>query len=87
MAPSPSRSNSFRTAVASAGLAPATRREAGAQSDNPESSYSDDEGADCVEVAVSADIHVRDSKASGGPQLHITTPAWKAFISAVQPGA
>jgi hypothetical protein len=51
------------------------------------SSYSDDEGGDCVEVALSVDIHVRDSKASSGPELHVTASAWTAFISAVQPGA
>lgn len=51
------------------------------------SSYSDDEGRDCVEVAFSTSIHVRDSKNPAGPELHLTVPAWAAFISAVQPGA
>ncbi|MDO0935104.1 DUF397 domain-containing protein [Streptomyces sp. DG2A-72] len=51
------------------------------------SSYSDDEGGDCVEVAFSVTIHVRDSKLPASPELHLTAPAWKAFISAVQPGA
>ncbi|MFC8868143.1 DUF397 domain-containing protein [Streptomyces sp. NPDC057148] len=52
------------------------------------SSYSDTEGANCVEVAVSRVIHVRDSKTpSAGPELHVSAPAWSAFIAAVQPGA
>ncbi|MET7697064.1 DUF397 domain-containing protein [Streptomyces sp. NPDC005485] len=51
------------------------------------STYSDDEGADCVEVAFAAAIHVRDSKNPAGPELHLSAPAWAAFISAVQPGA
>ncbi|MFD4525154.1 DUF397 domain-containing protein [Streptomyces sp. NPDC058470] len=51
------------------------------------SSYSDNEGGDCVEVAFSARIHIRDSKVPSGPELHITSPAWTAFISAVHPGA
>jgi hypothetical protein len=51
------------------------------------SSFSDDEGGDCVEVAFAATIHVRDSKVPASPELHVAAPAWKAFVSAVQPGA
>ena len=51
------------------------------------SSYSDSEGGACVEVALATTIHVRDTKAPAGPELHIAAPAWAAFISAVQPGA
>ena len=51
------------------------------------SSYSDDEGGACVEVAFATAIHVRDSKVSSGPELHIAAPAWVAFVSAAQPGA
>ncbi|CAL9527500.1 DUF397 domain-containing protein [Streptomyces griseomycini] len=52
------------------------------------SSYSDDEGGDCVEVAVNGAVHVRDSKTvPSGPELRIATSAWRAFVSAVQPGA
>ncbi|MCT7351262.1 DUF397 domain-containing protein [Streptomyces sp. 15-116A] len=52
------------------------------------SSYSDDEGGNCVEVALATPtIHLRDSKNPTGPQLHIPAPAWSAFIAAVQPGA
>ncbi|WP_427921655.1 DUF397 domain-containing protein [Streptomyces sp. cg40] len=43
------------------------------------------EGGDCVEVAFDTEIHVRDSKVLASPQLHLTAPAWAAFISAVQP--
>lgn len=51
------------------------------------SSYSDDEGADCVEVALFGTIHIRDSKNPSGPQLTVTASAWAAFISAAHPGA
>ncbi|NUS28387.1 MAG: DUF397 domain-containing protein [Streptomyces sp.] len=51
------------------------------------SSYSDNEGGDCVEVAFATAIHVRDSKLPSSPELHIHAPAWSEFISAVQPGA
>ncbi|MBC2903585.1 DUF397 domain-containing protein [Streptomyces cupreus] len=51
------------------------------------SSYSDDEGGACVEVAFASRVHIRDSKQPTGPELHLTGPAWAAFISAVQPGA
>jgi hypothetical protein len=51
------------------------------------SSYSDDEGGACVEVALSAAVHVRDSKIPAGSELHVTAPAWAAFVSAVRPEA
>ncbi|MFD7769438.1 DUF397 domain-containing protein [Streptomyces sp. NPDC059787] len=51
------------------------------------SSYSDSEGGNCVEVAMDGSIHIRDSKNPTGPELHVTPPAWSAFVSAVQPGA
>ncbi|AQS68448.1 DUF397 domain-containing protein [Streptomyces pactum] len=52
------------------------------------SSYSDDEGAACVEVALTPTIHIRDSKtAPTGSELRVSAPAWSAFIAAVQPGA
>ncbi|MCC9707250.1 DUF397 domain-containing protein [Streptomyces sp. MNU76] len=54
------------------------------------SSYSDDEGGDCVEVALSEarlTVHVRDSKDPTGPTLTLTAPAWRAFVSAGRPGA
>ncbi|CAM5708076.1 DUF397 domain-containing protein [Streptomyces hirsutus] len=52
------------------------------------SSYSDNEGGNCVEVALAPTIHIRDSKATPtGPELRVSAPAWSAFIAAVQPGA
>ena len=51
------------------------------------SSYSDDEGGDCVEVAFAPRIRVRDSKNPTGPELQVPAPAWAVFISAVQPEA
>ncbi|MET9773439.1 DUF397 domain-containing protein [Streptomyces sp. NPDC006367] len=52
------------------------------------SSYSDPEGANCVEVALAPTVHVRDSKtAPAGPELRVSASAWSAFIAAVQPGA
>ncbi|MFI1419234.1 DUF397 domain-containing protein [Streptomyces sp. NPDC020731] len=50
------------------------------------SSYSDDEGGDCVEVAVTDAVHIRDSENPTGPDLHITASAWSAFLDAVPPG-
>lgn len=57
------------------------------------SSYSDDEGDNCVEVAFPVrqlTVHIRDSKNATGPELALPAPAWTAFlsgVSAVQPGA
>ncbi|MBC9728519.1 DUF397 domain-containing protein [Streptomyces sp. TRM68367] len=57
------------------------------------SSYSDDEGGACIEVALTAPrttVHVRDSKFPAGPRLHLTASAWAAFladVSAGRPGA
>ncbi|MFE1749120.1 DUF397 domain-containing protein [Streptomyces anandii] len=47
------------------------------------SSYSDSEGGNCVEVALSAAVHVRDSKVPAGPRLRVTPSAWGAFVSLV----
>ncbi|MET9256573.1 DUF397 domain-containing protein [Streptomyces sp. NPDC003717] len=43
------------------------------------SSYSSNEGPDCVEVAVAATIHVRDSKRPEGGQLSVSNEVWSAF--------
>ncbi|WP_159327168.1 DUF397 domain-containing protein [Streptomyces tendae] len=52
------------------------------------SSYSDNEGGNCVEVARSGAIRVRDSKtAPTGPQVQVSAPAWSAFVAGVRPGA
>ncbi|WP_037771492.1 DUF397 domain-containing protein [Streptomyces sclerotialus] len=47
------------------------------------SSYSDDEGGACVEVAAhAARVYVRDSKAGPeGPLLAIAPAAWAAFVA------
>ncbi|MFD7596811.1 DUF397 domain-containing protein [Kitasatospora sp. NPDC059812] len=45
------------------------------------SSYSGNEGANCVEVAGTPGVvHVRDSKDKSGPQLAFEPAAWKAFV-------
>lgn len=44
------------------------------------SSYSSDEGDQCVEVATCPDsVHVRDSKVPQGPVLDLTPAAWVAL--------
>ncbi|MFF0595770.1 DUF397 domain-containing protein [Streptomyces antibioticus] len=47
------------------------------------SSYSDGpEGDSCVEVALApAEIHIRDSKVTDGPQLALAPTAWTEFVS------
>ncbi|MER6151463.1 DUF397 domain-containing protein [Streptomyces hirsutus] len=46
------------------------------------SSYSGDEGGECVEIAADATaIHVRDSKEHGGPQLAFARRAWAGFVA------
>ncbi|WP_435255743.1 DUF397 domain-containing protein [Streptomyces althioticus] len=50
------------------------------------SSYSTDEGPDCVEVATApATVLVRDSKTPHGPRLTLTPTAWAAFIETMHP--
>ncbi|MGC9437968.1 DUF397 domain-containing protein [Streptomyces sp. WG5] len=47
------------------------------------SSYSSEEGGECVEVAIDAvAVHVRDSKCvtQGGPVLNVGTEAWSALL-------
>ncbi|MER6304090.1 DUF397 domain-containing protein [Kitasatospora sp. NPDC001539] len=46
------------------------------------SSYSSNEGGQCVEVAETvAAVLVRDSKDQSGPHLSFDPAAWKAFVS------
>jgi len=47
------------------------------------SSYSSNDGPDCVEVAATpGTVHVRDSKnAEGGPRLAFGPRAWADFVS------
>jgi hypothetical protein len=53
------------------------------------SSYSGDNGGNCVEVthALPAAIAVRDSKDPAGPKLIFTPQAWAAFAEAIRAGA
>jgi hypothetical protein len=45
------------------------------------SSYSGDNGGECVEVASDAGaVLVRDTAAPSGPELVLTAEAWRAFI-------
>ncbi|HSA53104.1 MAG TPA: DUF397 domain-containing protein [Yinghuangia sp.] len=47
------------------------------------SSYSDDQGGACVEVAaVQGTLQVRDSKVKTGPRLAITHSAWTELVRA-----
>ena len=49
------------------------------------SSYSSDQGGNCIEVANHAKRRaIRDSKEPAGPILAITTVQWSAFTTAVQ---
>lgn len=46
------------------------------------SSYSNNEGGECVEVAVCPQaVHVRDSKVSDGPTFAVAPDAWTAFVA------
>ncbi|SDP73017.1 DUF397 domain-containing protein [Lentzea jiangxiensis] len=48
------------------------------------STYSGPEGdTACVEVSLSRDALVRDSKAAGGDVLVFSAHAWRAFVKAV----
>jgi hypothetical protein len=45
------------------------------------SSYSSEEGGECVEVAASpGTVHVRDSKDATRASLAVTPTAWTAFV-------
>ncbi|MCQ0021732.1 DUF397 domain-containing protein [Streptomyces somaliensis DSM 40738] len=45
------------------------------------SSYSSEEGGECVEVAAcSGRVHVRDSKDTARAPLAVDAPAWAAFV-------
>ncbi|MEU7485376.1 DUF397 domain-containing protein [Streptomyces sp. NPDC042319] len=46
------------------------------------SSYSTEQGGNCVEVAVAPTaIHIRDSKDSDGPHLSVTPATWANFTA------
>lgn len=47
------------------------------------SSFSDDQGGACVEVAVAQGVtYIRDSKVTASPRLAIGPTAWNALLSA-----
>ncbi|WP_380281259.1 DUF397 domain-containing protein [Kitasatospora purpeofusca] len=49
------------------------------------SSYSSNEGGDCVEVAEAAEsVLVRDSKDESGPHLVFSPTAWRSFVQFAQ---
>lgn len=52
------------------------------------SSYSNQDGGDCVEVAggFAGVVPVRDSKDPGGPALVFPAAAWAAFVAGVRAG-
>jgi hypothetical protein len=46
------------------------------------SSYSDGEGGECLEAALTpATVHLRDSKHPAGPRLTLSPATWSAFLS------
>ncbi|MFE0451880.1 DUF397 domain-containing protein [Streptomyces sp. NPDC058914] len=46
------------------------------------SSYSSNDGPECVEVAFApSTVHIRDSKHEHGPQLAFGAAQWAAFVS------
>ncbi len=53
------------------------------------SSYSNNDGGNCVEVAENLPglVPVRDSKDPHGPALVFTSAAWGSFIAGVKAGA
>ena len=48
------------------------------------SSYSGDNGGECVEVASAEAVLVRDTTDRGGPVLTYTADAWRAFIAMIR---
>jgi hypothetical protein len=51
------------------------------------SSYSGDNGGDCVEVGTAGHaVAVRDSKDPDGPQLAFAADTWQAFAEQVKAG-
>lgn len=46
------------------------------------SSYSGSDGGDCVEIALApTTVHIRDSKTTPGPVLHVSNGPWRTFLS------
>ena len=51
------------------------------------SSYSGNNGGDCVEVSASGRVLVRDTKDRAGAALAFTPDAWQAFAARLKDGA
>jgi hypothetical protein len=48
------------------------------------SSYSGDNGGECVEVAAAGAVLVRDTTDRNGPLLAFPTDAWRVFIGTME---
>jgi hypothetical protein len=48
------------------------------------SSYSGDNGGECVEVASAEAVQVRDTADRSGPVLTFTADAWQAFTATIR---
>jgi hypothetical protein len=48
------------------------------------STYSGDNGGECVEVATAGAVLVRDTTDRGGPVLTFTAGAWRAFTATIR---
>jgi hypothetical protein len=48
------------------------------------SSYSGGNTGDCVEVAVTGAVLIRDTTDRGGPVLSVPAAAWRSFLSGVR---
>jgi Domain of unknown function (DUF397) len=48
------------------------------------STYSGDNGGECVEVAAAAAVLVRDTTDRTGPLLTFTAEAWRAFTATIK---
>ena len=48
------------------------------------SSFSGDNGGECVEVAAAGVVLVRDTTDRSGPVLTFTADAWRAFVATVR---
>ena len=53
------------------------------ESDWRKSSYSGDNGGECVEVATAGAVLVRDTTDRSGPTLAFTADAWRAFTTTI----
>ncbi len=48
------------------------------------SNHSGSNGGECVEVATTGAVLVRDTADRGGPMLRFTADAWRAFTAAIR---